>query len=87
MSESKMVTFKKPSGTVIGQVKIGENDTVSKVSEEIPPRLGQSLHDASGNRRTFSVYSNGNKLQGDLPLIRHLQDDDSVVLTSDSVGA
>jgi len=57
------------------------------VANDVPPRLGESLVDAMGNRRSFSIIARGRKLDGDLPLIRHLQDDNSVVLQSDSMGA
>jgi hypothetical protein len=81
------VTFKSADGAVLGHQEIAESQTVNEVANDVPPRLGESLVDAMGNRRSFSIIARGRKLDGDLSLIRHLQDDNSVVLQSDSMGA
>ena len=88
--QTRFVTFKKASGAVLGEVEIGVEQTVAEAAEEALTKLGQSLFDASGNVRSFSVYTSGRdgrKLEGELPLIDNLSEDEEVILTSDARGA
>jgi hypothetical protein len=87
MSDKELVTFYKPSGTVIGEAWIGSDETVNQVTNEIPVKLGLPHQDATGAPRNYNLYAHGEKLSGDLPFLSQIGTDRKPVISTDIPGA